>query len=60
MRDCGLCDRGAENVRAGRGRGGVSGGEGPESELEVEITEAFLLRADRFAGMEEFGEREGL
>jgi len=46
-------------VRAGRGRGVVNNKEvGPESELDVEITEAFLLRADRVADKVESGDRE--
>ena len=45
-------------MRAGRGRGVVNNKEvGPESELDVEITEAFLLRADRVAGKVESGDR---
>lgn len=45
-------------MRAGRGRGVVNNKEvGPESELDVDMTEAFLLRADRVAGMVESGDR---
>ena len=39
---CGLLERGAEKVRRGRGRGDFNK---DESELEVEMTEAFLLRS---------------
>lgn len=44
--ECGLFVRGEEKVRIGRGRG-VTCIEGPESELEVDMTEAFLLREAR-------------
>lgn len=38
-------------MRRGRGRGVLrSMGDGPESELDVEITDAFLLRAASVAG----------
>lgn len=43
----GLLFLGAVNVRTGRGRRGVSGIGRPESELEVEITDAFLLKSAR-------------
>ncbi len=42
----GLRERGEEKARIGRGRGVFTCiGLGPESELDVDITEAFLLRA---------------
>ena len=44
----GLLERGELKLRCCRGRGGASDGE--ESELDVEITEAFLLRAASVGG----------
>ena len=45
-------------MRIGRGRGVLRMREEVESELEDEdMTEAFLLRADRVAGMVESGDR---
>jgi hypothetical protein len=45
-------------LRIGRGRGVLNRRDGPESELDsdVEITEAFLLRAANVAGKEGSGE----
>ena len=42
-----LRDLGEENVRAGRGRGVLTTNELEEPELDEEMTEAFLLSAER-------------